>query len=41
MKIREFKLSDTKDTAMLISRTFAEFNKNSGTKEAIQRYVDD
>jgi GNAT superfamily N-acetyltransferase len=38
--IRKFKDSDTEETSLLISNTFAEFNNKEGSKKAIQNYID-
>lgn len=40
IKIRKFKNSDTEETALLISKTFARFNKREGSKKAVQGYID-
>lgn len=40
VRIRKFKISDTYDVVSLISETFAKYNKNEGTKEAIKRYIE-
>ena len=39
IKIRKFKIGDTKKTANLISSVFGKFNSREGSKEAVQKYI--
>jgi GNAT superfamily N-acetyltransferase len=40
MKIRKFKPADTVAAAQIIRDTYGTFNKNEGTKDAVQGYID-
>jgi len=39
MIIRKYKLNDLVEVCKLTQRTYANFNKNEGSKEAVQRYI--
>ena len=39
MNIREYKSSDLIEVSKLSQRTYANFNKNEGSKEAVQDYI--
>ena len=39
IKIRKFRIGDTKKTTNLISSVFGKFNSREGSKEAVQKYI--
>lgn len=40
IKIRSYKRSDAHGVAQVISTTYAEFNRNEGSKKAVKEYID-
>jgi len=39
MKIRKFRIENTKEIAQLIKKTFRKFSKNDGPKKAVEAYI--
>ena len=39
MKIRKFKLSDSREVGKIIAKTFKKYNKSEGSKKAVESYV--